>query len=225
MFITFEGIDGAGKTTQLELLRAFLEEQGRTVVVSREPGGTPLSERIRELLLDGADMSPRTEASLFAAARAELVDVVIRPALNQGFDVIVDRYLDSSLAYQGIARGVDLDLLYAWNLLMVQELLPDRTFLLGLPAEDATLRLGTQPRLFAVTGEPGPPDRLERESVLFRRRVEEGYRELAQKFPERIIEIDASLSKSQIADLVQHDVRKLLDGSITSSRTTRAVCS
>ena len=205
MFITFEGIDGAGKTTQLELLKAFLEEQGRTVIVAREPGGTTISERIRELLLDGCDMSPRTEASLFAAARAELVDAVIKPSLEQGFDVIVDRYLDSSLAYQGIARGVDFDLLYEWNLHMVQGLLPDRTFLLGLPAEDATLRLDR------------PSDRLERESLVFRRRVEEGYRELARRFPQRIVEIDASSSREEIAALVRADVGKLLDA--------RAACS
>ena len=205
MFITFEGIDGAGKTTQLELLEAFLQEQGRRVVVSREPGGTALGERIRELLLDGCDMSPRAEASLFAAARAELVDTVIRPALAQGFDVVVDRYLDSSLAYQGIARGVDFDLLYEWNLHIIQGLLPDRTFLLGLPAEDATLRLER------------PSDRLERESVVFRRRVEEGYRELARRFPERIVELDASASREEIAGLVRADVSRLLDA--------RAACS
>jgi dTMP kinase len=205
MFITFEGIDGAGKTTQLELLAAFLEEQGRRVVVAREPGGTALGERIRELLLDGSDMAPRTEASLFAAARAELVEAVIRPSLEQGFDVIVDRYLDSSLAYQGVARGMDFDLLYEWNLHMIQGLLPDRTFLLGLPAEDATLRLDR------------PPDRLERESVVFRRRVEEGYRELGRRFPERIVEIDASSGKEEIARLVRADVAMLLGA--------RAACS
>jgi dTMP kinase len=199
MFVTFEGIDGAGKSTQVELLKGFLEAHGRTVVVSREPGGTAVGERIRELLLDGCDIAPGTEASLFAAARGELVEVVIRPALARGDDVIVDRYLDSSLAYQGIARGVDFELLYAWNLQMVQGLLPDRTYLLALPAEDATLRLER------------PCDRLERESVVFRRRVEEGYRELALRFPERIVELDASSSREEIAGLVRADASRLLD--------------
>jgi dTMP kinase len=205
MFVTFEGIDGAGKSTQVELLKDFLEARGRTVVVSREPGGTAVGEHIRELLLDGCDIAPGTEASLFAAARGELVEAVIGPALARGADVIVDRYIDSSLAYQGIARGVDFELLYAWNLHMVQGLLPDRTYLLGLPAEDATLRLER------------PSDRLERESVVFRRRVEEGYRELALRFPERILELDASASREEIAGLVRADVSRLL--------AARAACS
>jgi dTMP kinase len=205
MFVTFEGIDGAGKSTQVELLKDFLEARGRTVVVSREPGGTAVGEHIRELLLDDCDIAPGTEASLFAAARGELVEAVIGPALARGADVIVDRYIDSSLAYQGIARGVDFELLYAWNLHMVQGLLPDRTYLLGLPAEDATLRLER------------PSDRLERESVVFRRRVEEGYRELALRFPERILELDASASREEIAGLVRADVSRLL--------AARAACS
>ena len=207
MFVTFEGIDGAGKSTQVELLRAFLEAEGRTVVVSREPGGTEAGERIRELLLDGCDISPRTEASLFAAARAELVEAVVRPALASGADVIVDRYLDSSLAYQGIARGLHFDLIYAWNLHMVDGILPDKTFLLALPAEDASLRLG-------------PRDRLERESVVFRRKVEEAYRELAQRFADRIVELDASAGKEEIAALVRENVRQLL-----GSTAARAACS
>src|SRR5918911_1652593 len=100
MFVTFEGIDGAGKSTQVELLKAFLERRGRTVVVQREPGGTRLGEQVRRLLLEDSDICAGAEASLFAAARAELVERVIRPALAAGFDVVLDRYLDSSLAYQ-----------------------------------------------------------------------------------------------------------------------------
>jgi dTMP kinase len=211
MLVTFEGIDGAGKTTQVELLKAFLEEQGRTVVVAREPGATPVGERIRELLLDGASISARTEASLFAAARAELVEQVVLPALERGEDVIVDRYLDSSLAYQGGARGLDVGRLLDWNLYVVQDVVPDRTFLLSLPAEDATLRLD---------GKPGPPDRLERESVVFRRRVEEAYYELARRFPERIVEIDGSQSVKKIASVVRRHVRKLLEPD-----PARAACS
>jgi dTMP kinase len=202
MLVTFEGIDGAGKTTQVELLKAFLEERGRTVVVAREPGGTPVGERIRELLLDGAGISARTEASLFAAARAELVERVVRPALERGEDVIVDRYLDSSLAYQGGARGLDVERLWDWNRFVVQEILPDRTFLLSLPAEDATLRL---------EGKPGPRDRLERESVVFRRRAEEAYRELALRFSERFVEVDGSMTAKRIAAVVRRHVRKLLE--------------
>jgi dTMP kinase len=207
IFVSFEGIDGAGKSTQVERLKAFLKQRGRDVVVTREPGGTEAGERIRELLLDGCDISARTEAALFAAARAELVEAVIRPALAAGADVIVDRYLDSSLAYQGVARGLDLELLYAWNLHMVQDVLPVRTFLLELPAEDASLRLGA-------------PDRLERESVVFRRKVEEAYRQLARRFADRIVEIDASASEEQVAALVREHVRQLL-----GSTAARAACS
>jgi dTMP kinase len=214
MFVTFEGIDGAGKSTQVGLLEAFLRGRGRAVVVAREPGGTPLGERIRELLLDGTEVSPRAEASLFAAARAELVERVVRPALEAGSDVILDRYLDSSLAYQGVARGGDVDLLHDWNLSMVQGIVPDRTFLLSLPAEDATLR------------ESGPPDRIERESLVFRRKVEEAYRELARRFPTRIVEIDAALSKEKIASLVSAQVRQLLRGDGRPVvRPARARCS
>ena len=201
MFVTFEGIDGAGKSTQVELLKAFLEERGRAVVVTREPGGTPFGEQVRKLLLDGFDICAGAEASLFAAARAELVERVIRPALEQGADVVADRYLDSSLAYQGVARGVGLDEVRDWNLHLIQDVLPDRTFVLSLPAEDASLRL------------EGPPDRMERESLVFRRRVEEAYRELGRRFPERIVELDASLGKERIAGLVQRHVRELLTGS------------
>src|SRR6266508_525413 len=104
MFVTFEGLDGTGKTTQVELLRAQLESEGREVVATREPGGTPVGERIRELLLGGTEMAPWTEATLFAASRAELVEQVIGPALERGADVVCDRYIDSSLAYQGLAR-------------------------------------------------------------------------------------------------------------------------
>jgi dTMP kinase len=127
--------------------------------------------------------------------------------------VILDRYLDSSLAYQGMARGGDFDRLHDWNLYMVGGILPDRTFLLSLPAEDATLR------------ENGPPDRIERESLVFRRTVEEAYRELARRFPDRIVEIDATLGKDQIASIVDAEVRKLLEeGDRLRAPRLRAPC-
>ena len=116
MFVTFEGLDGSGTTTQTELLRQHLEEAGREVVLTREPGGTELGERVREIVLGDTKISPWAEAALFAAARAELVSEVIQPALERGADVVCDRYLDSSLAYQGIARGLGVERVLALNL-------------------------------------------------------------------------------------------------------------
>src|SRR5918996_686183 len=130
MFVTFEGLDGSGKTTQAELLRAHLVESGRDVVATREPGGTELGERIRSLLLEGPEMSPWAEAALFAAARAELVDRVIAPALERGADVICDRYVDSSLAYQGTAGGLGGDEVRELNKRVRRGVMPDRPFLL-----------------------------------------------------------------------------------------------
>jgi dTMP kinase len=210
IFISFEGIDGAGKSTQVRRLKTFLEQRGRKVFVAREPGGTELGERIRELLLDGGEVVPWAEAYLFAAARAQLVERVLRPALARGCDVIVDRYVDSSLAYQGIARGLGVTDVYDLNRKAVQDLVPDRTFLLSLPAEDASFR----------HGEGGPPDRMERESLVFRRNVEDGYLDLVERFPDRIVEIDAAASRDEIAALVRENVRRLLE-----SAAAPAACS
>jgi dTMP kinase len=210
LFITVEGIDGAGKSTQVELLRTFLEAHGREVITTREPGGTGPGDQIREMLLHGEDLSPWTEASLFAAARAELVARVIRPALQTGQDVILDRYIDSSLAYQGYGRGLPLDPLIAWNQYVTGDLRPDCTFLLALPAEDASVRLSGQLQLFPAIGGVGSPDRMEREGLWFRRRVDEGYRELARRFPDRFFEIDASKSKGAIFQAMRARVRTLI---------------
>src|SRR5688500_18038173 len=128
MLISFEGLDGSGKTTQVERLRAALEADGREVVTAREPGGTALGEQIRALVLHGEAMSAWAEALLYAAARAELVAEVIEPALARGADVLLDRYLDSSVVYQGIGRGLGRDEVLELNLLAVGGVVPDRTF-------------------------------------------------------------------------------------------------
>jgi dTMP kinase len=195
MFVTFEGVDGSGKTTQAELLRAHLAGADRDVVATREPGGTELGERIRRLLLEGADMSPWAEAALFAAARAELVELVIAPALERGADVICDRYLDSSLAYQGIARGLGVDDVLELNQRVGGGLMPDRTFLLLLDADASEERL-------VRTAD----DRMEREGPEFRRRVDRAYRELAERFPERIRSLDGSLPADELARMIREDV-------------------
>jgi dTMP kinase len=178
MFVTFEGIDGSGKTTQVKLLREALEGAGREVVATREPGGTALGEGIRELVLHGVDMTPWAEAALYAAARAELVAEVILPALDRGAVVISDRYVDSSLAYQGTARGLGLDRVLELNLNAVSGLLPETTFLLTLDAETAARRSSAE------------PDRIEREGAAFMQRVDEAYRELAAIFANRIVLLD-----------------------------------
>jgi dTMP kinase len=197
MFISFEGVDGSGKTTQVALLADSLREEGRDVVATREPGGTPAGERIRELLLEGGEIAPWTEAALFAAARAQLVDEVIRPALARGADVISDRYIDSSLAYQGIARGLGVERVLELNLLATSGLLPDRTFFLAIPPEDTAGR------------EDAEPDRIEREGDEFAAIVDQGYRELAAIFAKRVVTIDATMAASDISREVHGQLRDL----------------
>jgi dTMP kinase len=197
VFVTFEGLDGSGKSTQAELLAGELRGRGREVVLTREPGGTELGERVRELLLAGGDVSPWAEAALFAAARAELVERVIRPALGRGADVVCDRYVDSSLAYQGIARGLGVERVLELNLPAIGDLLPDRTFLLLVDAELAGKRSGDA------------PDRIEREGADFRERVEAAYEELAGRFADRIVTVDGSLPPKEIAAHVAEQVRQL----------------
>ena len=191
MFVTFEGLDGSGTTTQSELLRQHLEESGREVVLTREPGGTVLGERVRELVLGDTQISPWAEAALFAAARAELVAEVIQPALERGADVVCDRYLDSSLAYQGIARGLGVERVLALNVEAIRGILPDVTFLLVVDQEEAQRRSGP------------PGDRIEREGDAFRRQVDQAYRELAAMFSGRIVTIDSSKPVEEVAKEVR----------------------
>jgi dTMP kinase len=197
VFVTFEGLDGSGKSTQAELLAGELRGRGREVVLTREPGGTELGERVRDLLLAGAEVSPWAEAALFAAARAELVERVIRPALGRGADVVCDRYVDSSLAYQGIARGLGVERVLELNRPAIGDVMPDRTFLLLVDAELSGTRSGDE------------PDRIEREGGEFRERVEAAYEELAGRFPDRIVAVDGSLPREEIAAHVAEQVREL----------------
>ena len=196
MFVTFEGLDGSGKSTQARLLAAALAADGRDVVATREPGGTEVGELIRELLLGPRNVAPWTEAALFAAARAQLVDEVIAPALARGADVVCDRYIDSSLAYQGIARGLGIDRVLELNLHAISGILPDRTYLLVVDAEEAARR----------RGDPG--DRIEREDDDFRARVAEAYEELAAAFPQRIVTIDGTRPAGEIGREVLDELRQ-----------------
>src|SRR5262249_59478760 len=143
MFVTFEGLDGSGKTTQVERLAERLRAEGRDVVATREPGGTALGEQIRQLVLHGGHVAPWAEAALYAASRAQHVEEVIRPALERGAVVLCDRYVDSSVAYQGVGRDLGLDRVLELNLAAVGGLMPERTFLLRLDPHEVAGRLGS----------------------------------------------------------------------------------
>lgn len=188
MFITFEGIEGSGKTTQQRRLAAALEAAGRTVVVTKEPGGTPLADRIRALLLDSQSViDPIAEVFLFAASRRQHTTEVIEPALVRGEVVLCDRYTDSTLAYQGFGRVIDLDRLRALNRWATNELAPRLTLLFDLPEEEGLRR--ARSRNATATNDEG---RFEAEDLRFHRRVREGFLALAVAEPERFIVIDGN---------------------------------
>ncbi len=196
MFISFEGIDGVGKSTQLEMLQAYLLEKGHTVIRTLEPGGTELGQEIRHLLLHRkGDVAPRAEALLYAADRAHHVATKIRPALARGEIVLTDRFFDSSVAYQGAARDLDVNQVRDISLWAVDNLIPDLTILLDLPAEEAMSRR-------SQTGTE--PDRLEQEKVDFFERARQMYLELAKE--PRFLVVDARKS----VDEIQGEIRARL---------------
>ena len=197
MFITFEGQDWSGKSTQAGLLADALRADGCDLVATREPGGTPVGEAIRTLVLEGPEMSAWAESALFAAARAEHVEVMIRPALDRGAVVVCDRYVDSSIVYQGIARGLGAERVLELNLAVTGGLLPDRTFVLNVDPVAARAR------------HSAGLDRIEREDEAFRSRVADGYRQLATLFPERVVALDGALPPEEIAAHVRDHIRAL----------------
>lgn len=200
-FITFEGVDGSGKTTQIGMLTESLQKAGITVINLREPGGTAIGEAIRCILLDRAHMAMHleTELLLFAAARAQLVREVIIPAKQAGTWVICDRYLDSTVAYQGYGRGLDLDTIFAVNALAAGQCRPDMTFLLDLPVTEAYHRLSS--RELAA-------DRIDGESQAFMQRTSDGYRKMAEAEPERIILMDAGQDQTELAQQIYSIIRE-----------------
>lgn len=202
LFISFEGIDGVGKSTQADLLEEFLSQNGRDVVRTLEPGGTELGQEIRHLLLHRkGDVAPRAEALLYAADRAHHVATKIRPALAEGKVVLIDRYLDSSVAYQGAGRDLDRKEIRDLSLWATGGLLPQLTVLLDLDPEQARARRDQ-------TG--NEPDRLEREKLDFFTAVREGYLELAAAEPERFLVVDASASKDEIQAQIRAKVAQYL---------------
>ena len=195
MFVTFEGLDGCGKTTQAVLLADALRGDGVEVVSTREPGGTPLGEAIRDLVLHGGHVAPWAEAALYAASRAQHVDGVIRPALERGATVVCDRYIDSSVAYQGVGRGLGLEEVLALNLAVVGGLLPDRTVLVVIDPETAAERVGSS------------GDRIERDGIALWRRVAGAYRTLAERYPERYVVVDGRRSVAEVAEEIRDRLR------------------
>ena len=201
MFITFEGGDGSGKSTQIQSVRDWFESRGREVIVTREPGGTELGTEIRRLVQNGPeDVDARTEALLYAADRAYHVATVIRPALERGAVVLGDRYIDSSLAYQGAARSLGVDEIASLSSWATQGLYPSLTFLLDLPPE-----VGARRRTDA-------PDRMERESMDFHERVRHEYLRLADAEPERIVVIDAVGTVDEVFSEIRGVLVERFDG-------------
>ena len=188
IFITLEGPDGSGKSTQVENIKEFFIKAGRDVVVSREPGGTPISEKLRGIVLDAdhSEMDDVTEMFIYAAARAQHVAEKIKPALESGAVVVCDRFVDSSIAYQGYGRGLG-DQVEEVNRYAISGLEPNVTFFMDLDPEIGRSRIGKDVR-----------DRLEQQKMDFHYRVYEGYKALAAKYPERIMRIDAAKTIDEI---------------------------
>jgi len=205
-FITFEGPEGGGKSTHIRLLAERLRAEGRTVLVTREPGGTPLAEKIRGLVREELDDPPvtRSEVLLFLAARAQVVSQVIRPALARGEWVLCDRFADSTFAYQGYGRGIDVGLLRNFNDFATEGLVPDLTILLDVPLEVSRSRLAARQAATATAA-----DRIEQAGTMFHRRLREGFLELAQAEPKRFAVIDSSGGVEQVAAAVAAAVGRL----------------
>jgi len=211
--ISFEGLDGAGKTTQMDLLGHWLAERHIAYIRTREPGGTSLGAEIRHLLLHRPELAitPLAEALLFQADRAQHFATVVLPALNKGQLVITDRCFDASIAYQGYARGVGVELVEQLSLLAMQGRVPDLTILLDLDPAQVHLRTGTVPDQRGLREQQ---TRFDAEAESFHRRVQEGFRLLARTHPERIKVVDASLPPEQI----HQEVIKLVEALLKSSQ-------
>jgi dTMP kinase len=202
-FITVEGTDGSGKTTQIKMMEEYLKQKGYDVVITREPGGTNVSEKIREFILnpENTDISPITEMLLYASSRAQLVSQLIKPAIESDKAVICDRFVDSSFAYQGFGRGVDLKMIADVNRVAVDGVYPDITFFLDIDPEVAIKRR------IESTG----ADRIEREKLDFHKKVYSGYKRISILYPERIKTIDANTSIEEVSAEIKEYLDELLD--------------
>lgn len=196
LFITFEGGDGCGKSTQLELVKKYLEEKGFKTLTTREPGSVGLGQKLREVLLhyDG-DVAPRAEAFLFLADRAQHIAKIVKPAIDNGVIVLCDRHTDSSVAYQGYGRGEDIEQINMLNNLATQGIKPDLTLLFDVSTEVAQTRVGSE------------KDRMESAGIEFHKKVRQGYLEIAKKEPQRIKVVDSNLTIEKVFE----QVKKILD--------------
>lgn len=201
LFITFEGADGCGKTTQLEMIADLLKQKGLQVTTTREPGAGKMGKALREILLhyDG-DVSSRCELFLYLADRAQHIDMTVKPAIEDGVVVLCDRHTDSTLAYQGYGRGLDLPELRMLNDIAVDGCKPDLTLLYDVSVEVAQTRVGKE------------KDRLESEGITFHNKVRNGYLELAKNEPERFVVIDASKTIEEVFEETKNAVLKLING-------------
>ena len=209
LFITFEGIEGCGKTTQVRLAAGYLQQKGTPLVVTQEPGGTPLSNKIRQILLNrgGYPIGANAEVLLFAAARAQHVEDIILPALRENKVVLCDRYSDATIAYQGYGRGIDTDAVRRVIDFASRSLIPDLTFLFDVPVE---LGLKRALRRISKKRGPAPEDRFEQEAVEFHQRIRKGYLELAGQEPGRFRVLDGSREIEEI----HRDVCALIDAAL-----------
>lgn len=203
VFITFEGCEGCGKTTQIGLLSERLQKANKEILVTREPGGTAVGEMVRNILIGNGDTSrmyPETELLLFAASRAQLVREVLLPELKKGKFILCDRFLDSTTVYQGVARQLAQGPVKTINAFAVGDLMPDLTIVLDIPSEESRLRV--QRRVNSV------PDRIEKESIEFYAAVREGYLYLAKELPNRLVLIDGSKDVNEVSNAVWEAVEQ-----------------
>lgn len=201
LFITFEGADGCGKTTQMDLLAEYLKNNGKEVLLTREPGGKGLGEKVREILLNyDGDVSDRCESFLFLADRAQNIDIIVNPAVEEGKIVLCDRHIDSTVAYQGYGRGLDIERINMLNNLATNGHKPDLTFVFDIDVETSMKRVGKE------------KDRMESAGIDFHNRVRKGYLELAKQEPKRIKVLDATKSIEEI----HNEVIKIINEKLKS---------
>lgn len=204
MFITFEGGEGAGKSTAIKKIVEKLQKEGREIVLTREPGGTPIGEEIRSIILDkkNTDMDVRTEALLYAASRRQHIVQKIIPSLKEGKMVLCDRFLDSSLAYQGYARGIGIDKVYEMNQFATEGVEPDLTLFFDLDPEEGLRRI--------AANNNREVNRLDVEKLSFHQKVREGFLLLAKKFPHRFVVIDASQNVQKVFEDAYKEIENIL---------------